>query len=189
MNNTMRRLTRRQRARSLPLLLLWGCTQPTLGRDAPAGGQRPALDAAVQDHLPPPDANTAETKSRRLRRPYHEFGGQRSLGLSEVTGTLDKDLIRVFIRRHRSEVDLCFEQVRARNPDQQSGVSVRFTISQTGAVARSKVHDSTIGNAAVEECIVAAVRRWKFPLPKRGVVIATFPFYLRTRDDSDPQEE
>lgn len=93
-----------------------------------------------------------------------------------VRGSLDKDVIRVVIRRHINEVKYCYETELAKIPTLHGRVSVEFTIAPTGQVVASTLASSTMGNRAVEACLVLAPRRWEFPKPEGGVVIITYPF-------------
>jgi TonB family protein len=101
-------------------------------------------------------------------------------GQAMVKGSLSKEVIRRVIRQHINEIRFCYEQVLATKPDLGGRVGVQFIISPTGAVQMSKLANSTLGNATVEQCIVKAVRRWTFPSPEGGgVVIVTYPFVLQ----------
>ncbi|NLN63552.1 MAG: TonB family protein [Myxococcales bacterium] len=102
-------------------------------------------------------------------------------GAAMVKGSLSKEVIRRIVHRHINEVSFCYERELAKRPDLQGRVSIKFIISGTGAVQMAAVEESTLGNAAVENCIAQAVRRWTFPQPEGGgVVIVTYPFQLTT---------
>jgi len=37
-----------------------------------------------------------------------------------------------------------------------------------------------VGNAAVEQCVAQAVRRWRFPAPRGGgIVVVSYPILVR----------
>lgn len=72
------------------------------------------------------------------------------------------------IERHEKEVKECYEPERAKNPQLAGRVVVRFTIGETGMVTDSEVKSSTLGNAAVENCVVRAFLGWEFPKPPDG---------------------
>lgn len=100
-------------------------------------------------------------------------------GGAEVRGSLSKEVIRRVVRRHINEVKFCYEQQLNARPDLQGRVTTRFVISPTGSVQSAMVADSSLRNAAVESCIVQAVRRWTFPAPDGGgVVVVNYPFLL-----------
>jgi TonB family protein len=94
-----------------------------------------------------------------------------------VMGSLDKELIRQVIHRHRAEIRYCYEKELVRSPSLKGKVGVKFVITATGSVQTAKVDSSSMNNSAVEECVVVRVRSWEFPKPKGGgIVIVTYPF-------------
>jgi TonB family protein len=102
---------------------------------------------------------------------------------AEVSGSLDKDIIRRIVRAHINEVRHCYNQGLQFDPDLSGRVAVKFTISAEGKVTESSEASGTLDDAAVGECVVKAVKRWKFPKPRGGgVVTVTYPFVLEPGD-------
>jgi TonB family protein len=100
------------------------------------------------------------------------------VGVPDIKGRLDKELIRRIVRRHLNEVKFCYEQEAIRHPDLSGRLVVQFTITGNGSVSSSAVGKS-MGNAVVDQCVTQAVRRWEFPSPEGGgVVIVSYPFVL-----------
>ena len=100
-------------------------------------------------------------------------------GQAEVRGSLSREVIRRVIRRHQNEVRYCYERELNQNSALQGRVSIRFTISATGAVSAAAAVDTSAGLETVATCISRAVRRWTFPAPQGGgIVIVTYPFVL-----------
>ncbi|ADO71631.1 TonB family protein [Stigmatella aurantiaca] len=98
-------------------------------------------------------------------------------GKTTVIGGLDKDVIAKVIRRHQNEIKYCYETELNKNPSLAGKVAVAFTIDPAGAVAEANVSESTLGNATAENCMLSRIRRWKFPEPKGGGVVAvTYPW-------------
>ncbi len=94
-----------------------------------------------------------------------------------VQGSLDKEIIRRVVRRHRREVRYCYEQELIKDPYLQGKVTVSFVIQTSGRVTSSVVKSSTLRNNRVERCVVGKIRRWVFPEPKGGgLVRVTYPF-------------
>ncbi len=101
----------------------------------------------------------------------------------QASGSMTKDVIRRIVHRHLNEVKHCYESRLSKQPDLSGRVAVKFIISGTGGVQAALLASSTLGDPVVEQCIVAAVRRWAFPQPKGGgVVIVTYPFFLTSAD-------
>ncbi len=103
-----------------------------------------------------------------------------SSGNPIVEGSLDKELIRRVIHQHRAQVRFCYESELVRHQGLNGKVTVKFIISGSGSVQRASVDQSTLGNAAVESCIVSRVYQWQFPKPKGGgIVVVNYPFILK----------
>ncbi|AKF11715.1 AgmX/PglI C-terminal domain-containing protein [Sandaracinus amylolyticus] len=119
------------------------------------------------------------SSGRRAAVPQVRFGQ------AEVRGALSSEVIRRVVRRHVNEVRFCYEQELAARPDLEGRVTVGFVIGATGAVQGAGVTDSSLGNPRVEGCIAQAVRRWTFPSPDGGGVVAvTYPFVLESSGGS-----
>ncbi len=105
-------------------------------------------------------------------------------GTASVRGSLSKEVIRRYIRRHINQIRFCYEQQLARQPDLNGRVAVRFVISSSGAVSSSSVASSTLGDPTAETCIARAVQRIAFPQPEGGgVVIVTYPFMFQSAEE------
>ena len=96
------------------------------------------------------------------------------------SGGLDKEVIRRVIRAHGDAMKRCYEKELVHTPKLAGKVSVAFTITPTGKVAKAKVAESTVGNAAVEKCVVEAFGKLVFPKPEKGPVEVTYPVVFRT---------
>jgi TonB family protein len=94
------------------------------------------------------------------------------------TASVGRDLIRGVVNRNRPEVRACFRDGAARNPGLRGEIEVAFTIQEDGTVAYPSVARSTLEDKAVEACVTAAVKRWKFPtfVASGGDVDVRFPF-------------
>ncbi|MFY2557861.1 TonB family protein [Corallococcus terminator] len=98
-------------------------------------------------------------------------------GKTTVVGGLDKDVIAKVIRRHQNEIKYCYESELNKDPSLAGKVAVAFTIDPAGAVSDATVSESTLGNSKAEQCMISRIRRWKFPEPKGGGVVAvTYPW-------------
>ncbi|MDC0671567.1 VIT domain-containing protein [Nannocystis radixulma] len=97
---------------------------------------------------------------------------------AEVTGSLDRDLIRRVVRAHVAEVRACYEQGLQRDPNLRGRVSLDIRIDGHGAVDSASVAEDTLTDPNVGTCIAAAVRRWRFPGNPGGLVTVRYPFVL-----------
>lgn len=106
--------------------------------------------------------------------------GRLKAGSPQVLGSLSKKAIKRVIRRHAAAIRNCYERELRIQPKLAGKVTVRFTIGADGRVISAMAAKSTLGNKNVENCIVARVKRWKFPKPKGGgIVNINYPFVLR----------
>ena len=102
-------------------------------------------------------------------------------GSAAVRGSLSKEVIRRYIRRHINQIRYCYEQQLARRPDLAGRVAVRFVISPSGAVTSATPAQNTLGDPQVGSCVARAVQRIAFPQPEGGgVVIVTYPFMFQS---------
>lgn len=119
------------------------------------------------------------TKSRMVR-----FVGAcvlASVGVASAA-VLDRKVIEQTIENHFDEVTTCYEEGLGRNAEMAGTVTVRLAIGKAGEVATATVAETTLKDKPVEECIVKAVKTWKFPKPKgSGTVLASYPFVLKTK--------
>ena len=99
------------------------------------------------------------------------------IGIGQVKGQLDKEIIRRIVRRHVNEVRYCYEQALTKQPKLDGRLVTQFTISGTGVVTSSVIASSTLHSVTVESCIVNAIKRWEFPAPTgHGIAIVSYPF-------------
>jgi hypothetical protein len=99
-------------------------------------------------------------------------------GMPQVTGELDKDLIRRVVKRNQGQLRYCYERVLQRNPALAGKIVLKLVISREGTVVASTVASSTLSDAEVEQCFAVRAKTWAFPAGT-GTVEVTYPFVLR----------
>ena len=98
---------------------------------------------------------------------------------AKVEGDTSHEIISRIILRHINEVKYCYQLELLRQPTLAGRIQVRFTVAASGQVIAADVERSTIGDARVEDCTVAAIRRLQFPKPLEGrQIIISYPFVL-----------
>ena len=101
-------------------------------------------------------------------------------GKASVTGALDKQIIRRVINKNRQAIKYCYDKELQKKKDLEGKIVVKFVIAPNGSVVSSSIRESTMGNAAVEDCIAERVKRFKFPAPKGGgIVEVSYPFIFK----------
>jgi hypothetical protein len=106
-------------------------------------------------------------------------------GKTTIVGGLDREVIMKVIKRHQNEIKFCYEAELQKNPALAGKIAVAWTIDPAGLVSEASVSESSMANAAVEGCILERIRRWKFPEPAAGGVVAvTFPWIFKAAGDA-----
>lgn len=111
--------------------------------------------------------------------------GTEAMGLERdavVDGGLDRDMIFEVVRRNQGQVRFCYEQGLQSDPKLAGRVAVKWVIDGNGQVKVAGIESTTINSKVIEDCILARLKSWKFPLPQGGVdVSVSFPFMLNRR--------
>jgi len=103
------------------------------------------------------------------------------IGNATVTGDLDKNIIRRYLRRKLPAIRYCYEKQLRANPELEGTVIVNFTIQPSGEV--EVVAAAGLGDVGVEQCIASAVGQIAFPAVNSGGLIKVrYPFHLRLGD-------
>ncbi|MEZ4272654.1 MAG: AgmX/PglI C-terminal domain-containing protein [Myxococcota bacterium] len=106
--------------------------------------------------------------------------GMISLSTPVVMGALPPDVIKKVIDRHKAQIRYCYEFQLQRNQNLEGRIMMSWIIAATGSVAKVKVAESTMKNAAVESCIAEKIKTWMFPAPAGGgIVEVNYPFVFR----------
>lgn len=94
-----------------------------------------------------------------------------------VIGQLDKRYIQETIQRHLNAIRYCYQRQLPRDPNLAGKVVMKFTIAQDGSVSQASAAQSSLGSAAVEECLVGRFLHMRFPeRTSSGIVVVRYPF-------------
>lgn len=90
---------------------------------------------------------------------------------------LTADKIHAAIRLNAKAFKHCYERELTRNPAAAAGgkIVVRFTIDRRGLVTTARIESSTTKVRALDECVVAQLRKVTFPASE-GSSTVTYPF-------------
>lgn len=142
-----------------------------------SGGQpEPAAKAATRER---PDAKLAPAPAPE--GPDIDLGSEGissklGKGGQDARGALSREEIQRTFRRNMASIRYCYDRQLTTNPGLEGRISVRLVIALDGTVSSASIASSTLGNSTVEECVRRAVTRVRFPQPRGGVVIVTYPF-------------
>lgn len=98
----------------------------------------------------------------------------------QVLSGLPKDVINAVVQRHRGEIRACYDAALQRNPNLRGKIVAAFTIQPNGIVSYAGTKESSLGDSALENCVVSRIRTWVFPKPEAPVVteVSAYPFFL-----------
>jgi hypothetical protein len=77
-------------------------------------------------------------------------------------------------------VRACYERALLKEPGLAGKIVLEWGISTSGGVTSEKTKSSTMKSPAVEACIMASLKTWKFPPAKGGNVIISYPFMFNS---------
>jgi len=101
-------------------------------------------------------------------------------GMPNITGALDREIIRRVIRMHRAESQYCYEKTLLVDATLAGRLVLKFTIGPKGQVLKAEVTED-LKRKEVGACLVEKVKRWTFPTPPGGgVVEVSYPFLFES---------
>lgn len=144
----------------------------------PEGGQPTALFPVVllgsigkQDH----------SKVSKASDPAPEPPEEPTLGL-QGKGSLGREAIMKVVGQHAREVRFCSRKGLRERTGLAGSVVLEWTIGRNGSVSKIKISSDDTGIPALTKCLSSKIRSWKFPKPKGGEVIVTYPFRFKADD-------
>lgn len=78
--------------------------------------------------------------------------------------------------RKAPAIRACYEAQLQLNPKLRGKVTIRWTINLQGRVEGLSVVRSSLGNTAVERCVLRVLRHARFEKPEGGVCVVQWPF-------------
>jgi len=101
------------------------------------------------------------------------FGVGARIGGDSGPPASDREAVHRVVLSHTGAVKYCYEKELLRKPDLAGKVTTHFVIDKDGLVTEATITDSTLGDSAVEECLLRQIRSWHFPAKATSV---TYPF-------------
>lgn len=96
-----------------------------------------------------------------------------------VDGRIDKKSVAATIRRRQDAFQSCYENALKANSKLQGKLVVEFTIGDNGKVTDARVVRDGVGSAEVSTCVVATLKRIRFPAPSDGEVTISNSFVFQ----------
>jgi hypothetical protein len=95
-------------------------------------------------------------------------------------GTIDKEAVAKVINSHLHEVSACYERALLKTPGLAGKIVLEWQITTTGTVGYAKTKSSSMQSPAVESCILASLKTWRFPQARGAGVVITYPFMFNS---------
>jgi TonB family protein len=98
-------------------------------------------------------------------------------------GGLTEEQVLKVVKAKQNAILYCFEKELQRSPNIGGKIVVTWQIAASGAVKTARVKSSSVGSAAVDDCITRTVRALRFPQAANGqdTIVNTFPFIFARR--------
>lgn len=94
-----------------------------------------------------------------------------------VSGAVSPELIKKAIASSKRQLGFCYEKELTKDPKLATKISVRFSIGKAGKVTAAEVTSATPSAPGLEACVIAAVKKMRFPAPADGgEVTVNYPF-------------
>jgi hypothetical protein len=98
---------------------------------------------------------------------------------AKVKGSLSMAEVSRVVNSHTHALQACYERALMGNPSLSGRIAFDWTVQTSGRVKGVRVRSSTLGSPQVASCISNLIKKWKFPRPKGGEVVITYPFLFR----------
>jgi outer membrane biosynthesis protein TonB len=112
-------------------------------------------------------------------RGEHEVSVGMGAGGGDTDGSLSKEQILKVVRAHMAGVKYCYEKELQHKPTLAGGVDMFWVIQPDGTVSKANVKTTSIGDAAVEGCILRQVKQWQFPKAPAQTTVTRIPFVFK----------
>ncbi len=98
----------------------------------------------------------------------------------KVQGHLSKEAVSRVVNDHTHEVQGCYERQLLKQQGLAGRIVFEWTVTADGSVRNARTASSTLPSVEVADCIVAKIRKWRFPAPDGGDVVISYPFLFRS---------
>jgi TonB family protein len=102
--------------------------------------------------------------------------GKISLGGMQGSGFCQRNNIQQVVMMRAGAIRACYEAQLQIHEGLAGKIAVRWTINLEGGVEGASVTENTMGNTAVQECVLRAIRNMRFAKPEGGVCVVAWPF-------------
>ncbi len=142
-----------------------------------------AIAASGCGAVPPPPAEDGGARPAETGGAYHPHQG---IGAESEIGGLDESKVKQVFQRSAARLSACYDKGAERLPYLAGDIHFRLRITPTGSVRWAHVKDSSLGDRATEECMLAILKSASWPLPQGGEGLAENSFTFEPGSDERP---
>jgi hypothetical protein len=100
------------------------------------------------------------------------------VGSGDSDGSLTREQVLKVVNAHKAGLNYCYEKELQRKTSLAGTITLFWLILPDGSVQKTNVKSTTMGDAAVEGCLMRQVKQWSFPKAP-GQTMVNFPFIFR----------
>jgi outer membrane biosynthesis protein TonB len=101
--------------------------------------------------------------------------GVESAGDGATASGRDSRSLMAVVQRYVAGIKFCYDNALKKSPNLTGKITLQMDIAASGSVGGLTPLDDSMGNAALQRCILAQVQGWKFPAIEAGTVRFTLP--------------
>jgi TonB family protein len=95
-----------------------------------------------------------------------------------VGGSLSQEEVLAVVNANKGQIKHCYSRLLQTSPTSSGTVTVSWVIKTSGSVSNTKIKKSEFKDSSFHRCLTSAIKRWKFPQPRGGIVTVNFPWTL-----------
>jgi hypothetical protein len=132
---------------------------------------------------PPPPPTDGDAKPMEVKPAFHEHQG---MGAESEIGGLDEGKVKRVFEKATTQLSACYDKGAERVPYLAGDVSFRLRITKSGSVRWAHVKDSSLGDRATEECMLAILKNASWPRPEGGEGLAENSYKFEPGSEERP---
>jgi hypothetical protein len=95
-------------------------------------------------------------------------------------GVLPREVTQKVINDNFLDIQRCYEAELLRNPTLTGTVQVEWVVGATGLVTAARQTSGELRSPSMVNCMLRAIRAWRFPPPHGGEAVVTYPFTFKS---------
>jgi TonB family protein len=110
--------------------------------------------------------------------------GVRTIGGAADLQGRDTASLMAVVQRYKAGVKFCYDNALKRTEGLQGKITLQMDIDASGRITTLNVASDSLGNRALQKCILSQVKKWRFPKVDGGTVRFTLPLVFSPPESS-----